>query len=472
VLSEWVALAAAVCLAYALRDLVQGSPTTALELVIASVSARTLTGALVDELLVRVEQADRVHWHLASVHRLARSSPTEIHRLDTAIDHISADAALTAVEASAGAALFALALILYFGGWLCLLIVLALMALSVPAYISAGKSTLSALAAFHERRSTLVARQLRLLRSMTDLRALGAVSYGADEIAASSNAENRGVLAGVRVAIRSTLVTEFLGGVSVGLVAMVVGIRLWHHHIGLGPAMGAVLVSAEMFNALRRFGSEFHRRDDAQSAREFLNDSFREFTAHGHARLEIVKVTTAAPADAVSFRIGDRGRLRLQGPSGVGKSSLIETALGLREPIEGTVHRRAERVALIRPDNHFIRATLRENLQLSSNASDEQIHDALSEVGLFGDRFADLDVTLAEDGRDFSTGERVQLAVARALLSSPDLVVLDDVASSLDATTRERLARIFDNLDAAVLEASHELSLLTHPDDVIQMSAT
>ena len=94
-----------------------------------------------------------------------------------------------------------------------------------------------------------------------DLRALGAVAYGADEIGAHQRSEHVLALRAIRVALGSSLVTEFLSGVSVGLVAMVVGFALLDGHVSLVRALIAVLVTAEVFAAVRRVGVAFHQRE-------------------------------------------------------------------------------------------------------------------------------------------------------------------------------------------------------------------
>ena len=104
----------------------------------------------------------------------------------------------------------------------------------------------------------------------TELRALGAVELGANEIAAISDSEHAMAIRAIRVALESSLVTEFLSGVSIGLVAMVVGFALLGGRVSLEHALIAVLVTGEIFTHVRRYGVEFHRREDAERSRELL----------------------------------------------------------------------------------------------------------------------------------------------------------------------------------------------------------
>ena len=156
------------------------------------------------------------------------------------------------------------------GAGLPLVITVALLALAVPLYQRAGRRSEAMAKDYQDRRAMLEARQLEVLQHAPELRALGAVDYGANEIAAISDSEHTLAMRAIRVALESSLVTEFLSGVSIGLVAMVVGFGLLGGRISLVRALVAVLVTSELFVQVRRYGVEFHRRDDAQHALETL----------------------------------------------------------------------------------------------------------------------------------------------------------------------------------------------------------
>ncbi len=469
-LNALVGLAAALLIAQGLNSLTGTHLTRAIVLLGLAVAVRAAVAIVTDDVVTAQQRRLRAAWHRRSATQLARSRPEEMHVLDRAVDQISEQPLLDVTAAAAGAALSGLVIVFVLAGWLSTVIVIALVALSVPVYVRVGRQSVALLDDFHRRRATLLGRQVRLLRSITDLRALGAVDHGAREIAAASDAESRAVIQGVRVTIRSALVTEFLGGVSVGLVAMVVGLRLWHHSIGLFHALGAVLVTAEMFSWWRRYGTEFHRRDDATTAKAQL-DGWREAPV-GEPTSELLRVndvTTAAPCQSVSLVVDAGDRIGLRGPSGIGKSSLIETALGLREPLSGTVRRSDALVGLVRADNHFVDGTVRDNVALGADHPDDTIRRVLHELGLSG-RFDDLDIDVGEDARNLSGGERVKLAIARALLAPVQLLVLDDVAGLLDDVSRTQIRdclRLRTSL--AVLEASHDSSLLDAVDHLVEL---
>jgi ABC-type transport system involved in cytochrome bd biosynthesis fused ATPase/permease subunit len=105
--------------------------------------------------------------------------------------------------------------------------------------------------------------------------------------------------------------------------------------------------------------------------------------------------------------------------------------------------------------------TLRENVTLGVDVPDEVVCAQLRSLGLVGPRFDNLDAELLSDGRGMSSGERVRLLVARALLASVSLLVLDDVAGVLDRDARDRVrASLAETSGLAVLEATVDTPLL------------
>jgi ATP-binding cassette, subfamily C, bacterial CydCD len=473
VINAVIGVVGAILIAWGLSQIAHDRVARTVTALVLVLCARGAVTIITDEVVTRRQRTLRAVWQRRSVSQLAHSTPGELVALEVAIEHIGDAPGVAVLEASALTSFAALVPLFYFGGWLPLVIVLGLIVLSIPFYIRAGRSSELTAAEFQRRRSTLVARQIHLLRGVTDLRSLGAVPYGANEIAAISNAENRAVLDGVRVTIRSSLVTEFLGGVSVGLVAMVAGLRLWHDATSLYAALASVLVTAELFGWLRRYGSEFHRRDDAAAARRQLAHWRSAMThAASDTLLETIDLKTGAPCQGVSVTLRTGSRVSISGPSGVGKSSFLDTALGLRSAVSGETARGATRVGLIRADNHFVDGTIRDNVALGATTSDDAIREIFHELNM-DPRFDDVGAEILEDARSLSTGERVQLALARALLHNVELLVLDDVVGVLDSTARAAVtSTLARRPDLAVIEAGHDQSLLDCRDHVIELRAT
>ena len=123
------------------------------------------------------------------------------------------------------------------------------------------------------------------------------------------------------------------------------------------------------------------------------------------------------------------------GASGIGKTTLAVTAMGLIPPHAGTV-RRGGRVGYLAQDAHIFTTSVAENVRIGNkDATDEQVRDALHRAGLP----LDPGRLVGEDGGTLSGGERRRLALARLLVADRDLWILDEPTEHLDQATAEAL---------------------------------
>jgi ABC-type transport system involved in cytochrome bd biosynthesis fused ATPase/permease subunit len=472
--STVIALALAGLSALGITDLAQRHFETGLWSLVAVVALRWALGTFLDEWGESAAARVRASWRRRMVDHLALPrSEGERGRSDLAlaIDHAADAPSLERLGASAASSVIGVAVIFVAGGWLPFVITVALLAVAVPLYQRAGRRSETMAVQYQERRASLEARQLEVLQHAPELRALGAVTYGANEIAAISDSEHSLAMRAIRVALESSLVTEFLSGVSIGLVAMVVGFGLLGGHISLLRALVAVLVTSELFAQVRRFGVEFHRRDDAQHALNLLQSlAIAERHLSGDELLVTDDLVTEAHAGPVSLRVRRGDRIIVTGPSGVGKTTLLHTLIGWRSAKVGMPERSGEPVGYVSVESSLLSGSLRENLTLGSTITDDDLFARLGSLGLVGVRFEDLSIELLSDGRGMSSGERVRLVLARALLNGSTLLVLDDVAGVLDAGARDDVRRVLDEFsDLAVIEATVDTPLITNATTRIEL---
>ena len=173
----------------------------------------------------------------------------------------------------------------------------------------------------------------------------------------------------------------------------------------------------------------------------------------------------------------------LVGATGSGKSTLCHLLAHLYQPTGGAVRlggvdlSRADpaslrsAVALVFQEAFLFAATVRENLALGWDASDDDLHWALdaARARRFVERLPlGLDQPLGERGVTLSGGQRQRLALARALLRRPGLLMLDDATSAVDATVeRQILDGLPDTLRATTLVVAHRLSTIALADRVV-----
>lgn len=185
--------------------------------------------------------------------------------------------------------------------------------------------------------------------------------------------------------------------------------------------------------------------------------------------------------DTVNVMLPSGSKTVIVGPSGSGKSTLLQLLLAFVRPDAGDVlmdnNRLSEvtqesvwsQASVVMQENHFFFGTVRENLALAGDFSDDELEMALRSVRL---GFS-LDEPVLEKGANLSGGERQRLAIARALLKNGVLWILDEATSALDARTESDVfAEIFRQADTATLVmVSHRLTGLEQFDQIIVMEA-
>jgi ATP-binding cassette, subfamily B, bacterial len=173
----------------------------------------------------------------------------------------------------------------------------------------------------------------------------------------------------------------------------------------------------------------------------------------------------------------------LVGATGSGKSTLCHLLAHLYQPTGGAVRLGGvhlsrvdpaslrSAVALVFQEAFLFAATVRDNLALGWDASDDDLHWALdaARARRFVERLPlGLDQSLGERGVTLSGGQRQRLALARALLRRPGLLMLDDATSAVDATVeRQILDGLPDTLRATTLVVAHRLSTIGLADRVL-----
>ncbi len=407
------------------------------------VAMRWLSGEVLDAWGAAVGRRLRQHWRsmILTFFLLPRARTSSPVQFADAIDTIVDEPRLAVVRMSAQSSILALLVVFVTGGWQAISIVVILLGVAVPLYQRAGSRAAALDLEYRERRARLGERQLELLTHAPELRGLGAVGYGAQEIAALSASEHQVALRAIRTALGSSLVTEFLGGVSVGLVAMDVGFGLLNGHLSLLRALTCVLVTSEFFTHVRRYGIEFHRREAITAAGERLIMPPRVDDSDADV-LESYELVTLAHAEPITLAISRGDRVAVLGASGVGKTTLAHTLLGWRAPQAGRVQRTAQSVAYVSADTALIEGTLGDNLRLGLEVADSVVLELLASLRLDSTHFATLDAPVSFDGQGFSSGERMRMLLARALLHQPRLLILDDVAGLLDAAAREAIRSV------------------------------
>ncbi len=213
------------------------------------------------------------------------------------------------------------------------------------------------------------------------------------------------------------------------------------------------------------------------------------------AEIQVTGVSLTYPSqskpaiDDISLTIPPGASVAFVGPSGAGKTTIIDVLLGVLSPDKGTVlisglppllavANWPGAVSYVPQDVAIAAGTVRENIALgypSEVATDHLVIDALKVAHL--DKFvADLpnglDSQVGERGARISGGQRQRLGIARAMFTRPHLLVLDEATSSLDGETEASIADAINALrgSTTVVMIAHRLSTVRNADMVVYLS--
>jgi putative ABC transport system ATP-binding protein len=193
--------------------------------------------------------------------------------------------------------------------------------------------------------------------------------------------------------------------------------------------------------------------------------------------------------DDVDLALTPRSRVAVVGETGSGKTTFAKLLTRLMDPAAGRVlvdgvdlrelsfaSLRA-RIVMVPQDGFLFEGSIADNVRFGRpTADDAEVELALTELGLL-DWLEGLPHGLATDvgqrGEQLSAGERQLVALARAYLADPDLLVLDEATSAVDPATEVRLARALEGLTRGrtALTIAHRLSTAEAADDVLVFDA-
>lgn len=194
-----------------------------------------------------------------------------------------------------------------------------------------------------------------------------------------------------------------------------------------------------------------------------------------------------ASLENATFTIPEGATVAFVGPSGAGKSTVMKLVAGLYRPTNGSVllngtdmskvdfteYRR--RIGLVAQETQLFAGTIRENLLfVKPDATDEEclrVLNAAQAMNILERAEKGLDTKIGEGGIKVSGGERQRLAIARALLRNPDLLIFDEATSSLDSITEKAITETIREIEKSrpsliTILVAHRLSTVAHADTI------
>ncbi len=311
----------------------------------------------------------------------------------------------------------------------------------------------------------------------------------------------------LRVAFLSAFALEFISTLSTAVVAVEIGLRLLYGRLGFEEAFFILLIAPEFYLPLRNLGLRFHAgmngvaaansifsflalpENQPNQAQPLKNFSWDSYQAIRFNTLSAAYRTPTQPAlNAVNFEVPLGKKTAIIGPSGAGKSTVFQILLRFMQPVEGfvsldnlaieAIDLEAWRTTIgwIPQKPYLYNGTLLENLKIGNPyVTSHQIQAVLKQTSLSD--FVNhlpyrLETKLSDLGTGVSAGQRQRLAIARLLLRDCQLLLFDELSTSLDSVGEEQVLESFDHFlpGRTWVSIAHRLHTILSSDHIILLN--
>ena len=247
--------------------------------------------------------------------------------------------------------------------------------------------------------------------------------------------------------------------------------------------------SSQISEARAKLEDFYHLEDSAAEAAE--PDGLRDLTnVTGHVRFENVGfefANSGQGVDDVSFEVQAGQTVAIVGPTGAGKTTLINLLQRVFSPSTGrilidgidtrTVTRKSLRhsIATVFQDAGLLNRSIEDNIRVGrAEATYDEVHAAANAAAaqdFILSKSAGYDTVVGERGGQLSGGERQRIAIARAVLKDAPILVLDEATSALDVETEDRVKEAIDELrrNRTTFIIAHRLTTVRDADLVVFM---
>ncbi|WP_392566735.1 cysteine/glutathione ABC transporter permease/ATP-binding protein CydD [Utexia brackfieldae] len=349
------------------------------------------------------------------------------------------------------------------------------------------------------------------LKSLNTIRLFGQGKQQADEIHQASEDFREKTMEVLRMAFLSSGVLEFFTSVSIAVVAVYFGFSyLGELHFGayslpvsLFAGFFALILAPEFFQPLRDLGSFYHAKAQAIAAADNLQTFLEQPTINqSNKPIQAAAVEDLRQIEAqdlvilssdgqpllgpISFSLKAQQHIALMGKSGAGKTSLINVLLGFL-PYQGSLTINGielntldlsawrEQISWLGQNPYLPANTVRENLLLANpNCDEARLNEVIRQAHLaeFIARLPEgLDTPIGDDSTRLSVGQAQRIALARALLKSSQLLILDEPTASLDNHSRDLINQALHQVAKGytVITVTHQTADLTDVDEIWQL---
>lgn len=266
---------------------------------------------------------------------------------------------------------------------------------------------------------------------------------------------------------------------SVLLLILLIFLRIAPEFAALSSAYASLDSNIPMHKSLHERLNELHNRVEENGTKKLNFCNLIRFKNVSFSYPDGSKVF-----DGLTVEIEPHKTTAFIGSSGVGKSTFLDLFLGLLKPTAGTIYygdiayneldksSLRNKIAYVAQETTLVDATLKENLTIGTpDQSEENIKNIVKKVGmteLVNSMPEGLQTQIGENGVKLSGGQRQRVALARALFMEPQILILDEATSSLDAESEQLIQQTIKSLqkDFTIIIVTHKLSAVRCADKI------
>lgn len=283
--------------------------------------------------------------------------------------------------------------------------------------------------------------------------------------------------------------------------ALLILIMMWliaRQDITLGQFFTLFIYSFFIFQPLSNFGTVAAQYQETTASLEQLDQILKQLPEVKPSNPKVVGALAEIVFDQTSFKYNTSQQHAVEnislkikagdtiafvGPSGSGKTTLIKLLVGLYQPEHGNLlfnniaaseidfDALRQRIGLVSQDTQLFAGTIRDNLLFvnpqASDADCLEVMKLAAAESILARSDRGLDTRIGEGGLKLSGGEKQRLAIARALLRQPDLIIFDEATSSLDSLTENEIITTIKEIEKVrpeiiMVMVAHRLSTVAH----------
>ena len=338
---------------------------------------------------------------------------------------------------------------------------------------------------------------LDIIQGLTQLKIFNASRREIDAVKKISDDYGDTTMGVLKVAFLSSFMLEFLASISIALVAVILGFRLYYGDVDYVFALWVLLLAPEFYLPFRQLGTQYHAKmtgvaaaediieilDQPQVNKSTAQDFIAPFSIN-FSQASFAYPQRSTTLNQVNITFTSPGLYAVIGDSGSGKSTLIDMALGFVEPDAGQVS--INNLPLTRTNrDHWLKhcgwiaqqsqvfyGSLAFNVAMSDNYDEQRVLDALEKSGLlnFADTLAQgIKSQIGESGAGISGGQAQRLALARVFYHQPEVLLLDEPTSHLDQQTEQIITQSISEYaqNHLVIVIAHRLQTVTKAKNII-----